>query len=69
MRDLNGRLRRKKLNFNEKETFKKIRRHFINEWLLADDSLTPKEAQQKIRKALSSGVQKERKGKQKGAEM
>lgn len=63
MRDLNGRLKRKKLNFNEKELFKKVQQHFINEWLMAVKTLTRKEARQTIRKALEESVRKERKDK------
>ncbi|MCB2209963.1 hypothetical protein KQH62_03610 [bacterium] len=65
MRDLNGRLKRKKLNFNEKELFKKVQKHFINEWLLADDSITRKEARKQIKKALQESVKKEKKAKKK----
>ncbi len=60
MRDLNGRLKRKKLNFNEKELFKKVQQHFINEWLMADNTLTRKEARKQLKKALQESVKKER---------
>jgi RNA polymerase-interacting CarD/CdnL/TRCF family regulator len=65
MRDLNGRLKRKKLNFNEKELFKKVQQHFINEWLLADKSMTRKEARQQLQQALQESVRRARRGKKK----
>ncbi|MDY6874068.1 MAG: CarD family transcriptional regulator [Chloroflexota bacterium] len=63
MRDLNGRLKRNKLNFNEKELFKKVQKHFIDEWLLADATMTRKEAQKQLNEALQESVKKERKAK------
>jgi RNA polymerase-interacting CarD/CdnL/TRCF family regulator len=56
LRDLNGRLKLKKLSFSEKEMLEKVRKYFISEWLIVDSSLTPAKAKKKIRKALKVGV-------------
>lgn len=58
LRDLNGRYRTKKLSFNEKEMMKKIKRYLINEWVIADDTMTRAKAKKTIKKALKQSVQK-----------
>lgn len=61
LRDLNGRLKLIKLSFSEKEVLGKVRRYFINEWLIVDSNLTRKKAKKKIRKALKIGVKEAKK--------
>ncbi|MHA1280437.1 MAG: CarD family transcriptional regulator [Candidatus Helarchaeota archaeon] len=61
LRDLHGRLKLEKLSFSEKEMFEKVRRFFINEWIISDKSLTQEEARKKIREALLISVEKGRK--------
>lgn len=56
LRDLNGRLKLIKLSFSEKEMLEKVRKYFINEWLIVDSNLTKAKARKKIRKALKVGV-------------
>ena len=56
LRDLNGRLKLKKLSFSEKEMLEKVQKYFINEWLIVDSNLTRAKARAKIRKALKVGV-------------
>jgi RNA polymerase-interacting CarD/CdnL/TRCF family regulator len=63
MRDLNGRLNRKTLNFNERQTLKRIRTQFIDEWLLVDSNLDRKEAKKRVQEALNESAQKDRKRK------
>jgi RNA polymerase-interacting CarD/CdnL/TRCF family regulator len=60
LRDLHGRLKLEKLSFSEKEMLEKVRRFFINEWIITDDSLTKKEARKILREALNDGVKKAR---------
>lgn len=52
LRDLNGQLKLEKLNFNEKEMLNKVRNFFLDEWLIADDDLTPEQAKLRLRNAL-----------------
>jgi RNA polymerase-interacting CarD/CdnL/TRCF family regulator len=61
LRDLNGRLKLEKLSFSEKEIMEKVKRLFINEWIIADQELTPKQARNKLREAMKSSVKKGRK--------
>lgn len=61
LRDLNGRLKLKKLSFTEKETLEKVQHYFVNEWVIVDQSLTPKKAKRMIHKSLKKGVRKARK--------
>ncbi len=65
MRDLNGRLKLKKLSFSEKEVLEKVRRFFIKEWITTDPDMTPKKAKIAIRKALKKSVKKARRAKKK----
>ena len=58
LRDLNGRLIKSKLSFNEKEMLEKIKQTFINEWILSDKKLTRSEANKRIKAALKEGVRK-----------
>lgn len=58
MRDLNGRLKFEKLSYNEKEMLEKVRKYFINEWVIADRTLNRKKAKTKIKKALQLGIEK-----------
>lgn len=58
LRDLNGRLNRKHLNFDERQTYKRVRGQFIDEWLLVDPSLSQKEAQKAIQQALKESIRK-----------
>ncbi len=60
LRDMNGRLKLKKLNFKEKEMLEKVRHFYINEWITTDPSLTKKKARKKLRKALRVSVKKAR---------
>ena len=59
MRDLNGLLNRKTLNFNERQMLKRIQTQFIDEWLLVDSSLDRKEAKQRVQEALTKSSQKD----------
>lgn len=61
LRDLHGRLKLEKLSFSEKEMLEKVRRFFINEWIITNNSLTRKEARNKLRKVLQASVKKGRK--------
>ena len=58
LRDLNGRLKLKKLSFSEKGMLEKVRKYFISEWLIVDSKLTQAKAKKRIRKALKIGVKK-----------
>lgn len=58
MRDLNGRLKLEKLSFSEKSMLEKVRKYFINEWIIVDEDLTKSQAKKKIRKAMKLGVNK-----------
>jgi len=61
LRDLHGRLKLEKLSFSEKETLENVRQFFINEWIITDQSLSRKEAREKLRKALKTSVKKAKK--------
>ena len=61
LRDLNGRLKLKKLSFSEKEMLSKVQNYFISEWLIVDSNLTQKKAKARIRKALKVGVKNAKK--------
>jgi len=61
MRDLNGRMKLEKLSFSEREMLEKVRRYFINEWVITDQALTRKKARKLIREALKTGVKKAKK--------
>ena len=61
LRDLYGRLKLEKLSFSEKEVLEKVKRYYINEWIITDESLTRAKAKKRIRKALKQGVKKARK--------
>ncbi len=39
----------------------KVRKYFINEWIIVDEDLTKSQAKKKIRKAMKLGVKKARK--------
>lgn len=58
IRDLHGRLKLEKLNFSEKEMFEKVKRFYVAEWVIADSSMTRKEARNKMNIALKEGVKK-----------
>ena len=60
MRDLNGLLNRKTLNFNERQTLKRIQTQFIDEWLLVDPNLDRKEAKKRVQEALTKSSKKDR---------
>jgi len=68
MRDLNGRLKLEKLSFSEKSMLEKVRKYFINEWIIVDENLTKSHAKKKIRKALKLGVKKAKKERKKEKE-
>lgn len=68
LRDLNGRLKLKKLSFSEKEMLEKVRKYFITEWLIVDKNLTPSKAKKKIRKSLRIGVKKAKKAEKENQE-
>jgi len=68
LRDLHGRLKLEKLSFSEKEMLEKVRRFFINEWIITDKSLTRKEARKRLRNALKVSVIKGRKMRKKTEE-
>lgn len=68
LRDLYGRLKLEKLSFTEKEMFAKVKKYYINEWIITDDSLTRAKAKKRIRKALKKGVKKARKARDKEEE-
>jgi len=61
LRDLHGRLKLEKLSFSEKEMLEMVRQFFINEWIITDQSLSRKEAREKLRKALKTSVKKAKK--------
>lgn len=56
MRDLYGRLKLEKLSFSEKETLGKVRRYFINEWIITDKNLTRPVARKRLNQALKASV-------------
>jgi len=56
IRDLNGCLKLEKLSFNEKETFEKVKRYYIAEWITADETLTQKNARKRLNNALKESV-------------
>lgn len=58
LRDLHGRRKLEKLSFNEREILDKVRKYFINEWLITDGSLTRLKARNKINKALQQSIKK-----------
>jgi len=60
MRDLYGRSKLKKINFNEKEMLEKVKKYFLKEWVITDTSLSRKNAKVQLRKALKTGVKKAR---------
>jgi len=62
---LHGRLKLEKLSFSEKEMLEKVRKYFINEWLITEEGLTRKQARKKLRVALKSSVKKGRKARKK----
>jgi len=68
MRDLNGRLKLEKLSFSEKSMLEKVRKYFINEWIIVDENLTKSQAKKKIRKALKMGVKEAKKERKKEKE-
>jgi len=68
MRDLNGRLKLEKLSFSEKSMLEKVRKYFINEWIIVDENLTKSQAKKKIRKALKLSVKKAKKERNKDKE-
>jgi len=58
IRDLHGRLKLEKFSFSEKTMFEKVKRYYIDEWIIADKSLKRKDAQKQMRMALIKGVKK-----------
>lgn len=58
LRDINGRRRSNKLSFNEREMLDKVKKYFINEWLITDKSLTRANANKEINKALQKSMNK-----------
>lgn len=68
LRDLNGRLKLEKLSFSEKEVFEKVRRYFINEWVITDETLTRAQAKKRLKKSLKVGVKKAKKARKSEAE-
>jgi RNA polymerase-interacting CarD/CdnL/TRCF family regulator len=56
IRDLNGRMTFDHLNFNEKELLEKATADYINEWVIADDTLTHIQAEMHINNALEEGL-------------
>ena len=61
IRDLNGRMASDHLNFNEKEMLEKAMSDFINEWVIADDTLTHTQAKMHINKSLEEGIKRAQK--------
>ncbi len=58
LRDLYAHAQLKKLNFNEKEIFSKVRKFFVNEWIITDPTLTHQLAQSRIDEALNESIGK-----------
>lgn len=58
IRDLNGRMTSDHLNFNEKEMLEKVISDFINEWIIADKTLTCSQAKENIYLSLEKGLEK-----------
>lgn len=58
LRDLNGRLKTQKLNFNEKEMMEKIIQFLISEWIVVDPELTRRQVKKKILYALKESVKR-----------
>lgn len=58
LRDLNGRLALEKINFNERQMLENVRSFYIEEWLIADKSITRKTAREAIRDALKTSIKK-----------
>ncbi len=56
LRDLNGRNKMQKLNYNDKELLVNIRQTFINEWVLSDHSMTYGQAKEGLDNALKIGI-------------
>lgn len=60
MRDLHGRNNVKELNYDDKNTYEKAEKFFINEWVVSNPSLTKVKAKQKLNEALAVSIQKEK---------
>jgi len=60
MRDLHGRNNVKVLSYDEKETFKKAEKLFINEWVISNPSLSRTKARQRLDEALETSTQREK---------
>lgn len=58
LRDLNGRAKRKSLNFYERQMLKDIRSQLIDEWVLIKPSQDRKEAKKCIQQALKESAKK-----------
>ena len=60
MRDLHGRNNVKVLSYDERETFKKAEKFFINEWVISNPSLSRTKARQRLDEALETSTQREK---------
>jgi RNA polymerase-interacting CarD/CdnL/TRCF family regulator len=57
IRDLNGRQKTIKLSFAEEETLEKMKRRFVDEWIVIED-IDRKAAEEKMEKALENRLSK-----------
>jgi CarD family transcriptional regulator len=57
IRDLHGRQKTAKLSFAEEETLEKVKRRFIDEWIVIQD-IERKAAEEKLEKALETSLSK-----------
>lgn len=57
IRDLHGRQVRKDLNFNDQMALEKLKKHFVEEWVIAS-GMEKKEAMEKLNQALSASAAK-----------
>ena len=58
MRDLHGRNNVKVLSYDERETFTKAEKLFINEWVISNPSLSKKKARQMLDEAFETSTQR-----------
>jgi len=61
IRDMKGRMASDHLNFNEKEMLERAMSDFVNEWVIADDTLTHSQAEMHINIALEEGLKRAQK--------
>jgi CarD family transcriptional regulator len=60
LRDLHGRDKIKGLSYDDKNTYEKAEKFFINEWVISNPSLSKIKAKQKLNEALALSLQREK---------